>query len=115
MQSHVRKTSLRLLGPLALAFALVGTAWAQDTTPAETGQNPDTMGAMRGQGMSGMKGAHMQGMHAMPATVDSVDASSGLVGVTAGGMQLKLHFPPPALAGLKAGDRITVHMGFSKP
>jgi hypothetical protein len=30
-------------------------------------------------------------------------------------MSLKVHFTPPAMAGLKAGDKITLHMGFSKP
>jgi hypothetical protein len=30
-------------------------------------------------------------------------------------MALKVHFPPSAMASLKAGDKITLHMGFSKP
>ena len=60
-----------------------------------------------------MKG--MQGMHAMPATVTATDPKTGTVDVTAGGMALKVHFPPPAMASLKEGDKITLHMGFSKP
>ncbi|MEI7037421.1 hypothetical protein [Fulvimonas yonginensis] len=117
MKTYARKTSVRLLGTLALALVLGsgGAAWAQDT-PTDTGQNPDTMGAMHGgDSMSGMKGMHMMGMHAMPATVDSVDMQTGLVGATAEGMPLKLHFPPSAVANLKSGDRITLHMGFTKP
>ncbi|UGB39532.1 hypothetical protein [Frateuria soli] len=112
--------SPRMLSSLALAllFATGGAAWAQSTTPTDTGQNPDTMGSMHaGHGnMQGMMGrGNMMGMHAMPATVDSVDQQTGMVEVTAEGMKLKLHFPPSALANLKAGDKITVHMGFSKP
>jgi hypothetical protein len=53
-------------------------------------------------------------MHAMPATVNSVDSKTGIVDVTAGGMSLKVHFPPTSVADLKSGDQITLHMGFSK-
>lgn len=112
--------SPRMLSSLALSLLLAtgSAAWAQDT-PTDTGQNPDTMGAMHaGHGdMQGMMGMHknVMGMHAMPATVDSVDQQTGLVEATAGGMTLKLHFPPSSLANLKAGDKITLHMGFSKP
>jgi hypothetical protein len=110
-----------MLSSLALAILLAtgGAAWAQDTAPTDTGQNPDTMGAMQaGHGdMQGMMGMHknVMGMHAMPATVDSVDQQTGMVEATAEGMTLKLHFPPSSLANLKAGDKITLHMGFSKP
>lgn len=53
-------------------------------------------------------------MHTMPATVNSVDTKTGLVEVTAGGMSLKVHFPPTSVADLKSGDQITLHLGFSK-
>ena len=53
-------------------------------------------------------------MHTMPATVNSVDTKTGVVDVTAGGMSLKVHFPPTSVADLKSGDQITLHMGFSK-
>lgn len=100
----------------ALLFVLAGTAWAQTTTPPE-GQ--DTMGQMQHDrdDMSGMKGMHehAKGMHTMPATVNSVDQTTGMVEATAEGMTLKVHFPPSALADLKAGDHITLHMGYSKP
>ena len=56
-----------------------------------------------------------KGMHAMPATVNSVDMQTGVVDVTAAGMSLKVHFPPSAVADLKSGDQITLHMGYSKP
>lgn len=98
---------------LALALTSVGAMAAQDSPPKQ-----DPMGAMHGQqGMGGMKGMHanMQGMHMMPATVSAVDTKTGVVDVTAGGMALKVHFPPASVANLKAGDQITLHMGFSKP
>jgi hypothetical protein len=31
------------------------------------------------------------------------------------GMALKVRFSPKAMASLKAGDKITLHLGFSKP
>ena len=101
----------------ALALALAaGGAMAQDTMPAAASS---TAGMHHMGHMDHMKGMHhmgnMMGMHKMPATVTDADASTGLVGVTAGGMALKLHFPPAAMKDLKAGDQITVHMGFSKP
>jgi hypothetical protein len=53
-------------------------------------------------------------MHRMPATVTSVDTASGIVEVTTAGMSLRVHFPPASVADLKAGDKITLHMGYSK-
>ncbi|ODU66689.1 MAG: hypothetical protein ABT16_01080 [Rhodanobacter sp. SCN 65-17] len=105
-----RKSLLSTFGSLALAFALSGIAVAQDSTPAS---GMDRMGAMH----SDMKGMHgnMMGMHKMPATVTAADAKTGVVDVTTEGMALKVHFPPSAMASLKAGDKITLHMGFSKP
>lgn len=105
-----RKSILSTLGPLALALALSGVVVAQDSTPTS---GMDKMGAMH----SDMKGMHgnMMGMHMMPATVTAADAKTGMVDVTTEGMALKVHFPPTAMAGLKAGDKITLHMGFSKP
>ncbi|MFC4764873.1 hypothetical protein [Dyella koreensis] len=95
-------SSMRRLSLLAaLGFALaVGSVAAQNAMPQ------DKMGSMH---------ANVQGMHTMPATVMATDPKSGTVDVTAGGMALKVHFPPAAMAGLKVGDQITLHMGFSKP
>jgi hypothetical protein len=38
-----------------------------------------------------------------------------MIGVLSDGMAMTLHFPPSSLAGLKAGDKITLHLGFNKP
>lgn len=104
-----RKSLVSMLGSLGLALAISGVAMAQDSTP--TGM--DKMGAMH----SDMKGMHgnVMGMHKMPATVTAADAKTGIVDVTTEDMALKVHFPPSAMASLKVGDKITLHMGFSKP
>jgi hypothetical protein len=74
------------------------------------------MGAMHGEGMHNkmMHGLN-NSMHKMPATVTSVDPATGMVGVDAERMALQLHFPPASMADLQVGDKITLHMGFSKP
>jgi len=95
---------------LALLLA-AGGLQAQDSMPVPA---QSAGGSMHHRGMmKGMQG--MQGMHAMPATVTATDPKTGTVDVTAGGMALKVHFPPSAMASLKEGDKITLHMGFSKP
>ena len=113
-----RKSLVSLLGSLALAFAFGGSAWAQDTMPAGSPQNMDKMGAMHSDmnSMHNDMGKNMMGsMHMMPATVTAADTTTGVVDVMAGGMALKVHFPPKAMASLKAGDKITLRMGYSKP
>ena len=63
--------------------------------------------------MPGM--ASMAGMHDMAATVTAVNKTTGAVSVNAGGMTLNVHFPPASLANVNVGDKITVHLGFTKP
>jgi hypothetical protein len=65
-------------------------------------------------GMPGMEMGTMLGQHMMPVTVTAIDNKTGLVDATAGSMALKLHFPPPSLAGVKPGDKIMVHLAFHK-
>lgn len=75
-------------------------------------------GSMQGMDMSkGMPVMNMNGMamHMMPATVTAVDVNTGILDVSSEGMNLKLHFPPAQLMNLKSGDKITLHLGFSKP
>jgi len=66
-------------------------------------------------GMDHMAMGNMMGTHMMPGTVTAIDTKTGLVDVSAGSMALKLHFPPASLAALKEGDKISLHLGFSKP
>ncbi|MEO6799757.1 MAG: hypothetical protein ABI178_07465 [Rhodanobacter sp.] len=118
--------SLRvLISTAALGFCVVAsTTMAQETSMPPAAAS-SSMGAMNNGMMKGnmMQGNMMQGkmhhkgngsMHRMPATVTSIDKATGIVEVTAGGMSLRVHFPPPSVANLKAGDKITLHMGFSK-
>lgn len=67
-----------------------------------------------GMAMPGMDMGPMLGQHMMPVTITAIDSKTGLVDATAGSMALKLHFPPPSLAGVKVGDKITVHLAFHK-
>ena len=107
-----RKT-LALVGTLGLAFAASG-AWAQDATqPQSDSMSQASPGHDKMKMHNDMMGR--MGAHSMPATVTSVDPATGLVDATAEQMSLKLHFPPASMANLKAGDRITVHLSFSKP
>jgi hypothetical protein len=111
----MKNTLAKILLPTLGALALSGAVLAQDSMPSSASSSMGSTSGMHSH-MSGMKGMHhMMGMHAMPATVTSVDTKSGIVEVDASGMNLKVHFPPSSVADLKAGDKITLHMGFSKP
>ncbi len=90
---------------LSALVVLSAPAWAQSNQNMQGGN-------MSGMNMGDMK---MMGMHTMPATVTALDAKTGLVDVSSDGMALKLHFPPASLADIKVGDKITVHLGFTKP
>lgn len=74
-------------------------------------------GAMQGDPMHGMhhemSSTPMMGSHTMPATVTSINHKTGMVHVTAEGMKMAVHFPPPAIAKLKDGDKIELHLSYS--
>ena len=105
------------------AHAAPGATKAQ---PGPKVQGEGTQGGMMQGGMmhggmmhggmmqGGMMHKGMMGMHVMPVTVTALDEKSGLVDATSGGMALKLHFPPASLAGVKAGDKLSVHLGFTR-
>jgi hypothetical protein len=105
-----------IVAAVAFGLCLAATAVsAQDTGGMAPAPATSSMGHM-GSGMHGKMHHKMNGsMHKMPATVTSVDTSTGVVEVTAEGMALKVHFPAASVANLKTGDNITLHMGFSKP
>lgn len=94
-------------------FLAVGAASAQDMAPAPASSSMGHMdkGAMHHKMMRHDKNGSM---HKMPATVTSVDTTTGIVEVTTAGMSLRVHFPPASVADLKAGDKITLHMGYTK-
>ncbi|SRR5581483_9243411 len=104
-------SSSKVLVALLGAFAVSGGCFAQDAASSSSTHSMGSMSGMHGN----MAMHHVQGMHKMPATVSSVDTKTGLVEADAEGMSLKVHFPPASVADLKAGDKITLHMGYTKP
>ena len=101
--SYLRNLWLPVLGALVLGGTVASVAVAQEDDSS-------------GMAMKHMHGASsVQGMHKMPATVTAADANTGIVEVNSGGMALKVHFPPAAMKDLKAGDKIILHLGFSRP
>ena len=98
---------------LAAALTLLAAPAFAQGQPAQGGMGGmSNMGGMRG-GMNNMAG--VMGMHTMPATVTAIDAKTGVVDVSSEGFALKMHYPTASIANLKAGDKITLHLGFSKP
>lgn len=95
---------------LSTGAALAQSADSGDAMQAKTGMQQHDMKSMH----KGNMGMHMQGRHMMPATVTSVDKKTGKMSVNAGGMDLKVHFPPASLTDVKEGDKITLMLGFRK-
>lgn len=91
------------------------TVYAQNAESMSPAPASSSMGHMDKGMMHKMHHDKNSSMHKMSASVTSVDATTGMVGVDAGGMALTVHFPPKSMAGLKVGDKITLHLGFSKP
>lgn len=104
-----------LMATAALGFCVAAsTTMAQDASmtpaPASTSMSHMNKGMMHEKMQHKGNGS----MHRMPATVTSVDKATGIVEVTTAGMSLRVHFPPPSVANLKTGDKITLHMGYSR-
>ena len=105
-----------IVATAALGLCMAATSvFAQDAGSMTPAPASSSMGHMDKGMMHKMHHNMNNSMHKMPATVTSADAKTGMVGVEAGGMALTVHFPPKSMASLKVGDKITLHMGFSKP
>lgn len=102
-----------LLAIAAGAFALSASAAHQDNPPHSNTVNPETPPHHEMNAKSDM--SDMSGMHEMAATVTAVDHKTGIVDVDSGNMKLKVHFPANTIADLKAGDKIKLHLAYSKP
>ena len=121
-EKHMQFSPKTIAAALALGLCVAASgAYAHDTgtmapAPASTSMGHMNSGMSHDKMMNHKMMDHKMNasMHKMPATVKSVDASTGIVGVEAGGMALTVHFPPKSMANLKVGDKITLHMGFSK-
>jgi hypothetical protein len=59
-------------------------------------------------------GALQEGEHAIRGTITTIDQRTGILSLRTSAGDLTLHFPPPSVTGLKAGDTITVHVAFEK-
>ncbi|MGN6314527.1 MAG: hypothetical protein ACTHMO_12310 [Rhodanobacteraceae bacterium] len=79
------------------------------TASGSSMQSGSSSGSMSSSSMSN---GQMMGEHSMSGTVESV-SSNGMVHVKSEGMNLRLHFPN-ASQNLKKGDKITVHLGYTK-
>ncbi|MDE2307529.1 MAG: hypothetical protein KGJ97_04455 [Xanthomonadaceae bacterium] len=110
-----RKSLVSLIGSLALVMAVGSAAAVQDGKPVNSTNGMGAMGAMHPGHHGMMHAKNMRGMHMMPATVTEVNKKTGMVSVNAEGMALKVHFPPASVADLKQGDKITLHLAYSKP
>jgi hypothetical protein len=54
------------------------------------------------------------GKHDMSVTVESVDHKTGFMKLKSGLGEMTIHFPAPSVKDLNKGDRIKVHLGFTK-
>ncbi|HUW54718.1 MAG TPA: hypothetical protein VMV99_15010 [Rhodanobacter sp.] len=109
-----RKSLVSLVGSLALVMAVSSVASAQSNQPGSM-NGMGAMGAMHPGHQGMMRARNVLGRHLMPATVTEVNKETGMVSVNAEGMELKVHFPPASVADLKEGDKITLHLAYSKP
>ena len=90
--------------------------------PTTGGSEKSTGGGASGGAQSSMHGEHKgtpakggkaMGSHQMVGTVEDVDTQKGIVDLKTGEGDLKLHFPPKAVANLKKGDQIQVQLSFN--
>jgi hypothetical protein len=54
------------------------------------------------------------GMHDMASTIETIDHKTGFMKLMSGLGEMTLHFPPPAIKDLNKGDKIKVHLSFTR-
>lgn len=118
-------TALLAYAPLALAQT-TGSSEGSGMQPPQSGaitHQPMSRPAPGSTAMSSNSPSSMSsestgaappvmGEHTMQGTVESV-GSNGMVHVLSDGMNLRVHFPDAA-QNLKKGDKITLHLGYTK-
>lgn len=104
-------SSAGMAGASGAAGVTGGSAAATGMDSTGIGTSPSAMSG--GMGGTGMGGTGM-GQHSMQAKITSINPRTGKVSVRTDEGSLALHFPPEALADLKRGDTVTVHLGLSK-
>lgn len=99
------------LAAWAIGATAVGLASAQAPEREPTGPEGRETPAQAGQAGQAAQAKGFKGQHAMEGTVQAIDEKTGKVTLeTREHGQLVLHFPPPALSGVKVGDSITVQL-----
>lgn len=98
-----------LLASPALLLAATPHAPAMPHATTQNAQDQDT--AARPRRMR-IHVKNVKGKHYMPGTVTAVDHASGIVKLNSLGMALVVHFPPPTIKDLKAGDKISLLLGY---
>ncbi|HXS73063.1 MAG TPA: hypothetical protein VN725_03385 [Rhodanobacteraceae bacterium] len=78
----------------------------------ESGSSMQSGSSSGSMSSSSTSSGQMMGEHSMSGTVTSV-GSNGMVHFKSEGMDMRLHFPN-ASQNLKKGDKITVHLGYTK-
>ena len=79
---------------------------------SSSSSSESSMSSQSSMSSSSMDNAQMMGEHSMSGTVESV-SSGDMVMLKTGAGTMKLHFPN-ASKNLKAGDKITVQLGYTK-
>lgn len=85
---------------------------ASPVTGSTSGSSQSSMSSQSNMSSSSTGDGQLMGEHSMSGTVTSV-SSAGIVMLKTGEGTLKLHFPD-ASQNLKKGDKITVHLGYTK-
>jgi hypothetical protein len=71
--------------------------------------------ASQPQSDTGMEHMSMpMGSHDMSVTVESVDHKTGFMKLKSGLGEMTIHFPAPSIKELSKGDKIKIHLGFTK-
>lgn len=110
---HLIAASLLLAcAPLALAAKDAPQSQMKPMNQQTMPMNQQNMPMRPNMHRKGMRHHGMMGVHNMPGTVTSVDHHTGIVRLDSLGMHLVVHFPPPTIKDLKAGDKISLHLGY---
>jgi hypothetical protein len=108
----------RILVSLIATTLLASPALLMAATPHARDMSQTSQPAMQSQDTATRpmrKRIHVKnikGRHFMPGTVTAVDHNSGIVKLNSLGMALVVHFPPPSIKDLKAGDEISLLLGY---
>lgn len=94
-------------------FYLTAALFAGNVATAAVAADYGMKAAEKPKGEMGMQ-AKMMGEHKMSGTVEKIDHKTGMMKFKTGEGDLQLHFPPPMIKDLKAGDSITVQLGYTK-